>query len=177
MHDTTMRKMPSVELLHELFELTPDGRLLRRTTHLDHKAGDEAGSVNRKGYRTVQFRAGHYRYYTAFTHHVVFAMTHGRWPTQRIDHINRNRLDNRPENLREVNAAQSAQNAEHRIGASGYRGVRWCRGHKKFKSAYTRFNKTVHLGYFDCPEFAALVRDVAVHRARGEYAVLNSTNC
>jgi len=46
--------------------------------------------------------------YTA--HRVVWAMVHGSWPEEIIDHINNDKTDNRPENLRLVTPQQNAQN-------------------------------------------------------------------
>jgi len=50
-------------------------------------------------------------------HHIVFALHHGRWPRLHegleIDHINRNPLDNRIENLREVTTSQNAFNRHY----------------------------------------------------------------
>lgn len=71
-----------------------------------HKPGDIAGSVhNRKCYRSISIDYGHY-----FAHRLVWLYYHGRWPINRIDHINHNKDDNRLENLREATLAQNAQN-------------------------------------------------------------------
>jgi hypothetical protein len=58
-------------------------------------AGYRLVYVNRKGLRA---------------HRVAFLLTVGRWPTEHIDHINRNREDNRWSNLREVTASENARN-------------------------------------------------------------------
>lgn len=44
-------------------------------------------------------------------HRVVWAHYHGRWPSGVIDHINRDRSDNRLANLRDVTSAQNAMNS------------------------------------------------------------------
>jgi hypothetical protein len=47
-------------------------------------------------------------------------------PKQLIDHINRDGLDNRRENLRACSPSQNQQNSYSRRGTSIYKGVRKC---------------------------------------------------
>lgn len=63
------------------------------------------GSVSTNGYRQVSFMAKTYSY-----HHLVWYLCKGQWPKLQIDHINRDRLDNRIENLREVSASENCRN-------------------------------------------------------------------
>lgn len=46
-------------------------------------------------------------------HRVVFALVHGRWPENEVDHINRDRTDNRPCNLRDVTHSENMLNADY----------------------------------------------------------------
>ena len=43
-------------------------------------------------------------------HRFVFMLRHGHWPNHQIDHINRDKLDNRSQNLRDVTAQQNTDN-------------------------------------------------------------------
>lgn len=43
-------------------------------------------------------------------HRVAWKLMTGKWPQAEVDHINRNRADNRWCNLREASKAQNAQN-------------------------------------------------------------------
>lgn len=69
------------------------------------KAGDPACTAKTSG--------GYYhgrlnkRLYQA--HRVVFFLVHGRWPTM-LDHIDGNRANNHPDNLREVSPGENAHN-------------------------------------------------------------------
>lgn len=70
-----------------------------------------------------------------------------------VDHINRNRLDNRRSNLRVVTAAQSGQN---RAGRSPYgRGVQVNRG--RYGAKVTVNGRWHWLGTYDTPQEAAAV--------------------
>jgi hypothetical protein len=72
------------------------------------------------------------------------------------DHENRNRLDNRKNNLRVVNSAGNAQNkGKPSNTSSNHRGVSWHRGAKKWRAHVCPSGKFVHVGYFDNEEDAA----------------------
>ncbi len=65
-------------------------------------------------------------------HRAIFCMLHGYWPDQ-VDHINGDRMDNRPHNLREVSVAENNRNigASHK-NTSGVPGVCWDRSRSKW---------------------------------------------
>ena len=95
-------------------------------------------------------------------------------PKNIVDHINGNRLDNRIENLRLVNAQQNAQNCKSAPGASGYRGVN--RGNSKSESweaCISHNNKQIYLGSFKTAKEAAKAYNKKAIELRGEFAVLN----
>lgn len=77
------------------------------------------------------------------------------------DHVNRNGLDNRRENIRLVNRAQNSMNTTKNVNnTSGYKGVTWNKFHGKFQAQITQTNpetrkkKKIHIGYFENPEDA-----------------------
>jgi hypothetical protein len=72
-----------------------------------------------------------------------------------VDHINRNKLDNRRENLRLATTALNAQNRTGAGGSSRYRGVTWHRGCQKWQSATKLNGKTHYHGLFELEEDAA----------------------
>jgi hypothetical protein len=75
-----------------------------------------------------------------------------------VDHKNRNRRDNRRQNLRLATGAQNAQNQSKSAGRSSrYRGVSWHK-HAKQWEAYLMVRGTFYrLGYFKDEEEAAAV--------------------
>jgi hypothetical protein len=93
-------------------------------------------------------------------------------PKQIVDHINRNSLDNRRENLRFVTAQQSSCNTGPNHGL-GFKGTSFKKDHKKWKAVITIDSKNIHLGYFSTEEEAAKAYDVASKKYHGEYGYLN----
>jgi len=68
-----------------------------------------------------------------------------------IDHINRNKLDNRRENLRLVSHSTNTNNCEKIINSKGYY---WHSERKKYQSQIRINRKKISLGYFNSPEEA-----------------------
>lgn len=86
-----------------------------------------------------------------------------------VDHINRNKLDNRRSNLRNVTRAQNMQNVGPTIrNTSGYVGVDYQGG--KWRARYRENGKTFWLGRFETAEAAGAA--VARHKEeRGNHAL------
>lgn len=87
---------------------------------------------------------------------------------EKTDHINRNSLDNRRQNLRVATTSQNSVNClkSHR-NTSGYKGVNFIKG---------RWRATVgnkHIGVFDNPIDAARAYDAVMIEKYGEFAYLN----
>lgn len=81
---------------------------------------------------------------------------------EEIDHINRNGLDNRRNNLRPATSIQNKGNTDLRsTNKSGYKGVYWVEEKEKYCAAIYIDGKTKFLGYFDNPINAGRVFDRA----------------
>jgi hypothetical protein len=67
-----------------------------------------------------------------------------------VDHINRNTLDNRRENLRTVTQSQNLHNTSSRKNnKSGYKGVHFDKRKKKYIAQIMIDRKYIFLGHFD----------------------------
>lgn len=89
-----------------------------------------------------------------------------------IDHINRNKLDNRRCNLRLVSRSQNCLNVSRKKGVSSkYTGVRKVR--KKWQARITVNGKETYLGTFETDYLAAKAYDKKCLEIRGRFAVLN----
>lgn len=87
--------------------------------------------------------------------------------SEKVDHINRNGLDNRRENLRLLSNKQNARNRRTRIdSATGYRGVEKVRS--KYRAHIGVDGQHIHLGMFDTPEGAYRAFCEAADRYYGE---------
>lgn len=76
-----------------------------------HLLGRAIGSKDAKGYVKVQVTRGH----IVQAHRIIFLAAHG-WEPEQIDHINRNRSDNRIENLRATTVAENRRNSAPNTG-------------------------------------------------------------
>jgi hypothetical protein len=68
------------------------------------------------------------------------------------DHINRDKLDNRRENLRICTRAENGMNKVYK-STSGYKGVTWSKAHEKWKAqigiTINGQRKSIYLGQYD----------------------------
>lgn len=87
-----------------------------------------------------------------------------------IDHINRDRLDNRKENLRICNYQKNSLNRPHK---NRFRGVNWNQKSGKWQTEIKSGKQRIFLGMFDCELEAAKAYDQAAQKYHGEFAILN----
>jgi len=91
-----------------------------------------------------------------------------------IDHINKNTLDNRKENLRICTKSQNAANSKLRVdNSSGYKGVGYNKKNRSY-SARVRFNGIYHRVHGCKSEIeAALAYDQMASELFGDFARIN----
>lgn len=93
---------------------------------------------------------------------------------QVVDHINRDKLDNRRSNLRIVTQAQNTMNRSgDKTNISGFKGVYWQKNRQNWQARISKDYVRVHIGTFDDPEEAARAYDTVAAKLFGEYALLN----
>ena len=93
------------------------------------------------------------------------------------DHVNRNPLDNRRENLRICTNAQNAWNrGKQKSNISGYKGVSFHKPTKKWRAIIASNNKEYRLGSFVEIGDAAMVYNEAALRHHGEFAYQNEAS-
>jgi hypothetical protein len=102
----------------------------------------------RAGVPHIRLKVGSQRR-TLETHRVIFALTHGRWPDDQVDHKNRNHAANQIDNLREATNALNQQNRGlNRNNTSGFKGVSWDKRKRKWLAQIMVDGRTIRLGYF-----------------------------
>lgn len=158
----TDRNLPSIEYLHKRLRYEPEtGKLFWRDCEempewwRARYAGKEAFTADDgQGYRKgsidgVPFNA----------HRVIWALHHGEWPSDQIDHINGVRDDNRIINLRVVTNQENGRNQSmFRNNTSGVCGVCWHKAQGKWQARIMVDGRRKYLGYFTTIEAAAEAR-------------------
>ena len=157
-----MSRELTAERLRKALDYDPDtGIFTRRYTQGGRKIGDAAGSTSVHGYRVIKIDGRQYR-----AHRLAWLYVHGRWPRDQIDHINRDKTDNRIANLREATNGQNNAN----VGASrrNLRGVRGVGTHHSGK--YLAYFRGKSLGLYSTAKEAESVSRAARERAYGAFS-------
>lgn len=146
--------MKDIELLRSLFRYDAE------TGEIFKKVGHETAH----GYERVMVFGKPIQ-----LHRLAWALVHGEWPQDHIDHMNGDRKDNRLSNLRHVTNTVNRQNERRprSNNKSGFLGVSWSKAMKKW-TARIHFNGKHHfLGYFDTAEdaHAAYLEAKRVHHS------------
>ncbi len=123
------------KLVRKHFSYNPlTGEFLRTTRK------NANGSIDKDGYLIVKFMRKQYK-----AHRLIWLYTYGTMPNGVIDHINRNRLDNRITNLRDTTQAVNVENTNRTPNINtGVIGVHYDSTNGLKKNYATRINgKTI----------------------------------
>lgn len=162
--------MPDVtcERLRKIIDYDPTTGVFRwHVSARGHRrAGAHAGCLDHKGYRRIGID---WRIYKA--HRLAWLIMHGHWPDNEIDHIDGNRDNNAIVNLRLATSQQNAANRQiTRNNTSGFKGVVWHKGRRKWRAQIKLGGRYRHLGLYDTPELAAAAYAAATTNYNGEFA-------
>lgn len=143
--------------LFDLFEYDlKTGHLLRD--------GKPVGTPHSLGYLKVKLQQRTY-----FVHRLVFMYCYGRWPI-RVDHVDRDKTNNRLENLRECShETNNANRGLMQSNSSGFKGVHWSKSANLWRS---QVGYKV-IGHFKDKKEAAVAYDKAAVEQYGSAAVTN----
>ena len=120
-------------------------------------AGSVAGSLDVDGYIKIGVLKRLYR-----AHRLAWLYVYGTWPKHDIDHINRNRSDNRICNLRDVTHQQNMCNAgDFSTNTSGRKGVYWDKRDSRWRARFLLGDKYLSLGRFKTFDEAVAARVAA----------------
>ena len=128
---------------------------IKPTTHMVSE-GDEAGTICKEGYCKIQIFGKIYK-----RSRLAWLYVYGEFPVKHIDHINRDRLDDRISNLRDVSNLENNRNKKYKPSSSGVTGVLWYKRNSKWVAKIRVEGKLLHLGYFYNLEDAIKVRKEA----------------
>jgi hypothetical protein len=113
---------------------------------------------------------------TRLLHRVIMERIQGRELERRevVDHIDHNGLNNTRSNLRLVTQRENMANSRlFRNNTSGFRGVSWYTGIKRWVAKIRIGDRFIHLGCFDTAVEAAKKYNEAAFAHFGHYALLN----
>lgn len=125
------------------------------------KNGTVAGYVATCGRRIIWVAGSRF-----LAHRLVWFMHKGKWPVGVIDHINGKPLDNRVQNLRDVDATTNRQNQRKasKGNSTGYLGVRYDKKTQTYFGRLTINGKETVVGWGSKSPFDAHVAYVMAKR-------------
>ena len=182
------KPLPSPETLRQLLRYEPEtGKLfwkergpewfgsgtrgadwMMRSWNSKHVGKEAFTSISVGGYKNGAFLG-----VNVLAHRASWALHNGSWPEHHLDHINRERLDNRLENLRLADHFENTQNAKARLGSSMFKGVGIYKRNMKWQARIQCNGIRRCIGFFECEIDAARAYDVEAIKLHGVYAVLN----
>ena len=141
------------ERLKELLSYDPETGIFTRIKQVSNKGllGSVAGTNHRSGYRAIKID------YKQFNEHrLAWLYMTGAFPPKQIDHINRDKTDNRFANLRAATGSENQHNqGKYKSNKSGYKGVSYAKSRKKWYAQIKSNSVTKFLGRFHTVEEAS----------------------
>jgi hypothetical protein len=129
--------------------------------------GKTAGHLNKEGYIEIRFKGKNYQ-----GHRIAYALGRNTLDIpSALDHINRDRSDNRLENLRAATAQENSCNTSKRKNTtSKYKGVSWYRRYQKWQAHIRHNGKSRYLGMYATEEKAHAAYCKAAAELHGDFA-------
>jgi hypothetical protein len=155
--------MLTVEKIHSLF-VYRDGNLYKKLKS-GALATKPSGTISHNGYVKITIDG------TSYLLHRVIYFLHNNLLPDFLDHIDRNPLNNKIENLRACSKSQNNMNTKKRkSNQSGHRGVSFHKRSKKWVVEVQVNKKRNYCGLYSDYELACLVSDEARNLYHKEFA-------
>lgn len=165
------KDLPSVEYLRECLDYNPETGVLtwkeRPRSHFATDGGHKIFNAQFPGKRIVgKYDKGYIclslNNLVHKAHRVIWAIYHGSWPADQVDHINMDKSDNRIANLKEATADENSRRMSlYRNNRSGIIGVSWAKHCNRWKAYIGVNGRQIVLGYFAQKEDAIDARKKA----------------
>jgi hypothetical protein len=130
------------------------------------RVGQRAGTLHHRGYIYLEIDGKH-----CAAHRLAWFYVTGERPAKQVDHINRDKSDNRFFNLRLAEHGQNRANSRHN-NKNGFKGVthhKWLKT-KPYQAQITFQKKVIYLGCYATPEEASAAYKEAAERFHGEFS-------
>lgn len=129
-----------------------------------------AGCVNSDGYCQVTIDNVNY-----YGHRISYMLIHSIESLSSeimIDHVDGNKTNNSPDNLRIANKSTNGMNrGKQSNNSSGFKGVSFRKDRNKWLAKITKKGKPYHIGLFDAKEEAALAYRQAASEIHGKFSM------
>ncbi|MEF2552815.1 HNH endonuclease [Aurantimonas sp. A2-1-M11] len=134
------------------------------------QAGDEVGVVNQHGYRHSTIE-GQY----VAVHRLAWRLHYGEWQMHQIDHRDKEKTNNRIDNLRKADDSQNRVNTGSLGNLTGYKGVTFDERAiaRPYRALIQWRGRRRFIGCFDTAEEAAAAYDREATRLHRDFADLN----
>lgn len=154
------------ETADRLLTYVPEtGDLLWRVRRGPKSKGTKAGCIRRDGYLYVVI--GQRKF---LAHRLCWLLHYGEWPSAHLDHINRDKVDNRLVNLRAATSAQNNLNRPKQSNnSSGFKGVWFHKKSGKYLAIIVFEGVKRQLGQFLTAEEASEAYQTAAKELHGEF--------
>ena len=127
--------------------------------------GAVAGTVRPDGYVSIMIDGRSHQ-----AHRLAWLYVYGQFPSAGLDHINREKSDNRIANLRTATVAENGKNRNvNTNNTSGYKGVCWFKPRSKWRARAVLRGKEHSLGYFTTAEAASEAYEEFTRQHHGEF--------
>ncbi len=160
---TKAKALPPLEIVESYLDYNPETGIAywKRKTHSTSnriKIGFQAGSIHKNNYIWIQLLGNRYA-----AHRLFWLLYYKEDPGHKfIDHIDRNKLNNKITNLRLATRSENALNVSPKLNNNtGIVGVFYNNNAKKFQAQIKVNRKQFHLGYFEKIEDAIAARKKA----------------
>ena len=154
-HNTNLISKSLIKEFNKRFYIDENFKLLAKIKYSNNiKVGQEVGRLAGGGYRQVRVFRICYQ-----VHRVIWSMYYGKPPKKDLDHIDRNRINNNPKNMREFTNQQNQMNTSMRKdNTSGVRGVNFSKAKDKWVARIWKNKKAHYLGDFYAKKYAEKAR-------------------
>ena len=137
-------------------------------TYGKRKEGQACGWAESSGYQRIGLLKNKF----VRAHQVAYFLSFGAWPDRYVDHIDGDRQNNSPSNLRLVDDFGNARNSRSKKNMTGYQGVSFASGlyKKAYKAEIMVDRKRRYLGRYGSAQEAYLAYVAASANLHGEHS-------
>lgn len=153
----------TLETLKKLVSYDPDTGIFTWLPGT-RRAGKVAGCPDDRGYVAISIAGRKY-----WAHRVAWLYVYGEWPSDLIDHRDRNRSNNRIKNLRMASKSKNGANRPPpSTNTSGFKGV--CKHGNGWMVRLIHQGTSKHIGWFKDKNVAIAASQAAYSELFGEFA-------